>query len=83
MRVEQEHVAKLVHVTDVRQGDLIDTEGWWPEDHPNFVTAENLLFEVFGIEIETDDCVRIDFEGADSYGWPMNKPIVVQRRLNR
>lgn len=77
---EQMHASKMIHVLDVREGDLIDTEGWWPESHPDFVGAQFELAEVAGIEVESNDVVRIDFEGVDSFGWPMNKPIVVQRR---
>jgi hypothetical protein len=96
MRVEQEHVAKMVHVTDVAPGDLIDTEGWWtPEawdvysydSDDELASAQNVaqfeLGEVNEIEIDSDDVVTIHFVNLPSFGWPTNKPIVVQRRLNR
>lgn len=82
MRVEQEHAARLIHVTDVQAGDLIDTEGWWPEGSTEALVADTEYSEVAGIEVETDECVRIDFEGMPSYGWPTSQPIVVQRRYN-
>lgn len=81
-RLEQMHAARLVHITEVHEGDLIDTEGWWTRDTPEAQVAEFELFEVADIEVESPTCVRIDFEGEPSYGWPMDRPIVVQRRYN-
>lgn len=82
-RTEQEHVKKVIHVTDVRPGDLVDTEGWWNPGSMEAMFAETEYAEVAGFEVETDECVRIDFENMPSYGWQTNVPIVVQRRFNR
>lgn len=79
---EQLHASRMIHVTDILEGDLIDTEGWWAEGSVETLVAETEYSEVAGFEIETPDCVRIDFEGMPSFGWPINDPIVVQRRYN-
>lgn len=84
--VEQMHVEKMIHVTDIREGDLIDVVGWAWADEQDQMTAEHEYAVVGGedgpYEVESDECVRIDFENFPSYGWPINRPITVQRRLN-
>lgn len=83
MRVEQEHAAKLIHVLDVQPGDLIDTEGLWPALSLEAHAAEFELAEVDCIAGSGKwvDLIFINF--GPSLQWSVDKPIVVQRRLNR
>jgi hypothetical protein len=81
-RIEQLHAAKLIHVTDIQPGDLIDTEGWWDPGTSEWFAAECELAEVDGIEPETETCLAIHFVNFPSYGWPTQQPILIQRRYN-
>lgn len=61
---------ELVAVEDLREGDACDLQGDGYAQGDAFAAAEFELFEVCGFERETADCVRVDFEGADSVGFP-------------
>lgn len=82
MRIEQGYTAKMIHAHDVREGDLIDTDGWWEPMTTEAIAAECEYFEVDGFEVESPRCVRLDFVGYDSYGWPSDRPLLIQRRFN-
>lgn len=70
-------VEVLLPVTDLAEGDLVDLEGCpflTVEDENDdmaawALAAECEYFTVVGIERETIDCVRVDFEGL-SIGFP-------------
>jgi hypothetical protein len=57
-----------VAVANIMVGDLIDLEGD-PYNDANDPLAEFELARVIGFEVETDDCVRIDFDRT-SIGFP-------------
>jgi hypothetical protein len=63
------------HVTDLKPGDRVDLESCpFLHSHPS------AFFEyavVGGVERETEDCVRIDYEGIDSIGYPVGTFLVV------
>jgi hypothetical protein len=62
---------ELVAVEDLREGDSCDLQGdGYAQGEAFEIAAEFELFEVIGVERETADCVRVDFEGADSVGFP-------------
>jgi hypothetical protein len=84
MRIEQEHAAKMIHLTDVRQGDLVDTSGMWGFDTETELLAELELAEVDYLEPWFDEGTTwIHFLNLPPLSWNDNEPIVVQRRLNR
>jgi hypothetical protein len=83
MRVEQEHAAKMIHLSAIQQGDLVDTAGWWGPDMETEALAEMELAEVDYLEPWDDGYTWIHFLNLPPVSWNDNEPIVVQRRLNR
>lgn len=58
------------HAKDLRAGDMIDLEGDHYADPTHNPAYECELCLVAGAEVETPECVRIDFEGLSSIGFP-------------
>ena len=84
MRLEQEHAAKMIHLSSIRQGDLVDTAGWWGPDMETEELAEAELAEVDYLEPWFDEGTTwIHFTNMPPVSWYDNEPIIVQRRLNR
>jgi hypothetical protein len=60
-----------IRAADINVGDLIDLESdLYADPNHDQTPFEFLFMEVAGVERETPDCVRIDFEGWDSCGFP-------------
>lgn len=67
----------LVKVKDLREGDTIDLGGDEYADPDSDVTAFQYLYvPVVGVELETPECVRVDIEGVDSFGFPPDHEVV-------
>lgn len=84
MRLEQEHAAKLIHLSSIQHGDLVDTSGMWGPDMETEALADLELAEVDYLEPWFDSGTTwIHFLNLPPISWDDNEPIVVQRRLNR
>jgi hypothetical protein len=69
----------IKEIRDVEPGDALDLWGDTFAD-PTWKNAVPLQFEyipVTGKERETDSCIRLDFEGYDSVGFPPDHRVVV------
>lgn len=62
----------------LREGDVIDamTLPHLTTDDAHVSRYELTL--VLGTELETAECVRLDLEGLDSYGVPVDHPVLVR-----
>lgn len=60
---------RWIEAADLRPGDRVDMQGVFAEDTVEGHAAEFEYFRVIGVEREAPDCVRVDFEGADSFGF--------------
>lgn len=60
--------ARRVRVESLVVGALVDWTGHATDG--DMAAAEHELFKVVGVERETAGCVRVDFDGRDSYGVP-------------
>lgn len=75
-----------ITVTQVQEGDLLDLYADpYVGGHGDDTTPELTFFAfeyglVVGVERETADCVRIDIEGVDSFGFP---PDHIVKRVGR
>lgn len=81
-KTEQMHAARMIHVLDVREGDLIDTAGMWGPDMETEALAEQELAEVYNLEEVEEGWVWIHFSNICPISWDLTEPIVVQRRFN-
>lgn len=68
MHIEQNHVAKMIHVTDIREGDLLDL-------------GEGGTREIIGVTFQKHSA-RIDFDNNESIFVGFDRPIVVQRWMS-
>ncbi len=68
-----------VPASQIRVGDWADLEAdlYADPEHDNMY-YESQYVEVIGMERETDGCVRIDFEGLNSVGFPPHHMIMVR-----
>lgn len=72
---------KLISVTEVQPGDLLDLEhDPYADTEKTHASVSFLYAEVVGSEQETPDCVRIDFEGLDSFGFPTSHEVYLCQR---
>lgn len=63
---------------NILEGMTLDLEGDKFADPDNTNTYfKNGLVTVVNVEIETDDCVRIDFAETDSVGFPVEHKLTV------
>jgi hypothetical protein len=63
---------------NILEGMKLDLEGDKIADPDNNnAFFKKSLVTVVGIEVETDDCVRIDFADADSVGFPPDHKLIV------
>lgn len=72
----------LVLVTDLSEDDLVDLEGdpYIANVDPDLlVSLEFEYLTVAGVERETPTCLRVDFEGFDSVGFPPDHRVRVHR----
>ena len=60
---------RAIKVEEVQVGDILDLEGV-PYLDPDDQYWEFLYGVVCGVERETPDCIRLDFEETDSIGLP-------------
>ena len=70
----------IVRADQLREGDVVDAVSLRPYlSEDDAVVAEYEYVRVEGSELETAECVRVDFEGIDSYGLPVDHPVLVVR----
>lgn len=72
----EEPEVTLLPVKDLRPGDLVDLKGDRFADDDDNAALEYEYSEVLGVEQETPDCVRVDFD-FDSVGFPAKHKLPV------
>jgi hypothetical protein len=70
----------LTQVRRLQPGDLVDLEGdpYAATQTEVWRTSDEYLYaEVIGIEQETPECIRVDFESHPSIGFPTDHVVMV------
>ncbi len=76
-RVSDADRLEVLTPAQVRPGDLVDLEPWTTENDSSQIAAQSEYARVCGVEQETPDCIRLDFDNFPSWGFDVASKLSV------